>query len=354
MHVAIPLGRNVAQPEDGTTASRIAAAVMVAAIVPTAIDVKRSVLRAGVPRGEAEGDVAVGIREHRVDRPGDAAARHPRDARARGLVERRVRHHADERRVPLLDLGPVRHLVHRREQLSRRAHLAVLGARPRELATLAEHVPERVDHRERRDGLAATAARGGVADAGRGRALATQDLPHRRAGPGADPPALRHPALRRLAGGVAGVGPGPRAGVALDEVVDHRRGDDRHETSRGSVTASALLEPSHGAVGGREAECAPAGEHDRRDLAGSRERADHVGLPRSRPTTSNVHAPSRAGRCQHRGTACRAGRVRPVPDLEPVRERQRRAHRCAVGAAVLRRALRRLRRRSRCWHPGQK
>ena len=70
-------------------------------------------------RGEAEGDVAVDVGEDRVDRAGDAGARHPRDARAGRLVERRVGHHADERRVALLEPRPVGRPLHRRDQLRR-------------------------------------------------------------------------------------------------------------------------------------------------------------------------------------------------------------------------------------------
>ena len=228
MHIATPFGRIVAQPEDGTTASRIAAAVIVAAIVPTAIDVNRSVFAPASPRrgrrrrrrrhrrtpGPPPGDAPLAIlatREHAgLSSAASVITQTSVVLRSSTWVQSGISSIAAsssgvERTSPSSARGPARLATSPITSPNAFTTASAATVSPRPLRA------------------------GGVADAGRRRALATQDLPHRAPDPAPTLPALWHPARRRLAGGVTGVGPGPRAGVALDEVVDHRRGDDRHE-----------------------------------------------------------------------------------------------------------------------------
>ena len=138
-------------------------------------------------------------------------------------------------------------------------------------------------------------------------------LPTAAPAPGADPPATR------VGGGGLAGGPTlgrPRAdrALALGQVVDHRRRDDRHDPRRGRVAAPVLLQPGHDAVGGREAEGAAAGEEHGARLVRPRPRGDHVGLAGPRAAAADVDPASRPGRRDHHRAPGRRIRVAPVTD----------------------------------------
>ena len=153
-----------------------------------------------------------------------------------GLVERRVGHHADERRVALLAASSSRAAsLIAATQLGGRQHLAVVAARPRQhrpsspitspnalttasAATVSPR-PARAPPRSRPRPAARSRPR---------------IFPTAAPVPGADPAPLRDARGRRVAGRIAGVRARARLRVALGEVVDHRRGDDRHQPRRAS------------------------------------------------------------------------------------------------------------------------
>ena len=204
---------------------------------------------AGVAGGDAEGDVAVDVGEHRVDRAGDAGARHPRDPRAGRLVERRVGHHADQRRVALLELASSRAArpSPRSRRRSSRPPRRPASIPASTVAVVADHVAERVDDRERRDPVAeARASRPRSRPRSGSRCSRPAILPTAAPVPGADParararlaPPPRTPRSPASASGRA-------ARVAGREVVDHRRGHDRDQAARGRVAAPLLLAPAH-------------------------------------------------------------------------------------------------------------
>ena len=84
--------------------------------------------------------------------------------------------------------------------------------------------------------------------------------------------------------------PGPHR-----EVEDHRGRDDRDRAALHLHAAAALLQPSHDAVGGGQAEGAPAGEYDGVDVTDAGRHREQLGLPTARGTAANIHRADGAG-----------------------------------------------------------
>ena len=259
----------------------------------------------------------------------------------------------DQGRVALRN-PELRRLLHRGDQLGAPQLLALLAARAcQDRAVLVDHVAGRVDGGDRGHRVAGAGHERRVADAARRAALAPEQLADGGAGPGPDGAALRHSFGGRLAGRVSLVGPGPHLPLARGQVVDDRRGDERHPPVRREVAALVLLEPADHAVGGSQPEGAAAREQDGVRLVGVGERPQRVGLPRSRPAAVHADPAARLRRRDHHRAPRPAHRVRPVPDRETVRQRHRFAH-ALLALRAGRFALRLGRLRSRSWQTGQK
>ena len=299
--------------------------------------------RLTVAARKAERDVAVHVREHGLHRPGDPRARSARHPRATRLVERRVRHHANQRRVARLELLVGRRTIERRDELD--GPRRPVSPRPRKhRAVLCQDVPERIRHHQRRHRRAEATALRRIAHAGWRRRASSKHLPRRRARSRAKPPALRHSLARRLARRISRVRSRTSTRIPLRQVVSDRRRHNRHQRRRSRIADPVLLQPAHRAIRRGQPIRASAGEHHRGYPVRSRHRAHHIRLPRPRSAAAHVHAAARPLRSDHDRAPRPPHLVRPVADPKSRGRLQHLAHRFFFFR----------RRRRRVWQSGQK
>ena len=250
-------------------------------------------------RGRRRSGCATG----RSARPG-RRARSGRAAGTHRLSSTRVGRHHDERRVLARPEG---------ERVGEADGVGGRG-RPREhRAVGADHVADRVHHRQRADGRVADADRRGAQPA-RHAVVGPLPLPDRRAPPGTDPPgreglAVDHGGQRGLALRGAGRSPPDSTRSKIAAVGTIGTGPPADGKPR-----PLRRERPHDAVGRREAERRPAGEHDRVDvldeLASGR-------AARARASPARRRAPRPTPRCAAaRDDGHARPPARPVPDAD--------------------------------------
>jgi hypothetical protein len=179
-----------------------------------------------------------------------------------------------------------------------------------EIPLLVEDLSDRVVRDQRSDDEAVSFV-DGRADAGLHRVLRPPLLGGRGARAGADRSLLEVPALCRAARGLAVVGARMRRG-AHPEVEDRRRRNDRDARNAGLESDVPFPEETHHAVGGGEAEGAPAGEEDGVHLVHEHPGTKHVGLPRGgRAAVHSSGADGALRREDHRaaGSVVQVGRM---------------------------------------------